>query len=480
MSDRKRLLLVEDDDVYREMVHRLLNGEFELHDAATGDEALELARTQSFDCALLDYRLPDYTGLALLPQFIRRDCPVIMLTAMGNEQIAVEAMRQGCSDYLVKSGLTPEILRRSIDRAIESRLQQKLATAETRLDRALTGANVGVWDWDLRTNEVYGSPQLTGQLGYGPDVRWTSLDDFTRALHPEDHERTVQHIRDYLDGRVDEYSQTFRLRHQDGTYRWIMSKGAASRGDSGQPQRLIGVHVDITDQKMHEEDTERVNLELQQMCHAASHDLREPIRAITGFTQILEQKLAAQSDAESLDLLRRIGSAARRLYSLIQDMSTYAATQFENHQFEPIALSEVVAKVITDLDVEIQKASGDVICGELPVVTGDRRQLELLFHNLISNAITFRGKDPPRVEIIANHNSDHWTIAVRDNGCGIEPQYQKSIFNVFRRLHHRNNHSGNGIGLALCRRIVEQHRGRIWVESEPAVGSVFSVGIPDS
>jgi len=481
MSVKKQLLLVEDDDVYRELIHRLLEDDFELLDAPTGHEAMGMAQDQPFDCVLLDYRLPDYTGLALLPELTKHGCPVIMLTARGNEQIAVEAIKQGCCDYLVKSDLTRELLARAIHSAVEtSRLQRVLTTVESRLERAMSGTNLGIWDWDVVTNEVYVSPQLTGQLGYGQDVVWNSLDDFTNGLHPQDHDRTMQHINDYLDGRLDEYNQTFRLRHKDGDYRWIMSKGTATRDDSGNPLRMIGVHVDITDRKTRENDLERINLEMQQLCHAASHDLREPIRAITSFTQLLEHKLINLMDEESQDLMRRINAAVRRLYALIQDISSYAEFEFENRPFETTDLSSVVAKVIVDLEDAIKGTSGVVICESLPTVMGDSRQLSLLFQNLISNAITFRSKRPPQVEITAQRESDYWTIAVRDNGCGIEKEHHQTIFQVFFRLHDRNNHPGNGMGLALCRRIAEQHGGSTWVESEPGVGSVFYVSLPVS
>ena len=481
MSDKRTLLLVEDDDVYRESVHRLLENDFELLDAPTGDEALKMAGDQPVDCVLLDYRLPDYTGLALLAELTKHGCPVIMLTARGNQQIAVDAMKQGCHDYLVKSDLTRELLSRAVSSAIDkSRLQQDLVTVELRLERALSGANVGIWDWDVRTNEVYVSPQLTEQLGYGPDVVWNSLDDFTNSLHPQDHDGTLQHIRDYLDGKSNEYNQTFRLRHQDGSYRWIMSKGVVSRDDNDQPLHMIGVHVDITDRKMRENDLERINLELKQLCHAASHDLREPIRAVTGCTQILERKLDNQLDEESRDLMNRVVAAASRLHALIEDISTYSQFEVDIRRFEPTDLSAVVANVISDLDDSIQGTSGVVVCDPLPTVTGDRHLLEMLFHHLISNAIVFHNNRPPEVHITSQResDSDHWTISVRDNGIGIKPEHQKKIFDVFRRLHHRNDHHGNGIGLALCRRIVEQHRGCMWLESEPGVGSVFFLSLP--
>lgn len=253
--DQHTILLVDDDDVEREEVQRWIGYDYEIFEATTRKEALEMVQNEGFSCALIDYRLPDGNGLQLIPQITARDIPAIMLTRRGGARIAVEAMKAGCKDYLLKDDLTKEALVRTIQYVLEkSDLERKLYATESRLHEAMTAANVGIWDWNVRTNEVYVSPQLTAQLGYPPDETWTGFADWQQALHPDDYAQAQEKVRAYLAGETPEYLSVFRLRHRDGTYRWILSRGHASRDENNEPTRFIGVHIDITQRKQQEEE----------------------------------------------------------------------------------------------------------------------------------------------------------------------------------------------------------------------------------
>jgi PAS domain S-box-containing protein len=356
--------------------------------------------------------------------------------------------------------------------------EQALRHTEARLTHALTAGNIGLWDWDVVTNDVYFSPQFKIQLGFDEDFVFRSYKDWESRLHPKDHEEAVSRVRDYLERRTEEYASLFRLRHRDGSYRWILSRGAAYRNSDGDPTRMIGVHIDISEQRMQNEELERSNLELQQFAYAASHDLQEPLRSIGGFTQLLQRNYQDQINAEADEWIDSIVQSAKRMKTLLDDLMSYTHLDSRSHPFAPVPMNEVVGEVVANLHSSIKDANATVDLGELPSVFGDRTQFVQLFQNLIGNAIKFHGDEPPHVRIRAEMNDSEWHFVVDDNGIGIDPKHHKTIFDVFRRLHHRSEQPGNGIGLAICRRIVHRHRGQIWVESDPGSGSRFSFTLP--
>lgn len=479
MSALRRVLVVEDDDVHREAVHRLLRGACECIDAETGRRALEQLANDRFDCVLLDYRLPDASGLKLLPEIVATDTAVIMLTAAGSQQTAVEAMKLGCQDYLVKESLTSDLLSRALENAIKTvELRRQLALTEQRLERALTHAGVGIWDWDLRDDALYLSPHLLKQLGYEPEAAWSELADWQSALHPDDRAAALERMREHIDGHTGEYSSTFRLRHRDGSYRWFLAQGKVDRDAQGRPLRMIGVHIDVTQRKAQEELLERSYLELQQFAYAASHDLQEPLRAIAGFAELLQQALPENAGDEARAHLTEMTSAARRLRTLLDDLRDYTGVDADLQPLGPTDLNDVVAEVLAILAEPVARMQAEVVSEPLPVVSVNRSQIIQLFRNLIVNALQFRAAEAPVVRIRAERRGSEWEIAVSDNGVGIDPRYHEKIFGVFTRLHHRTAHPGNGIGLAICRRVVQRHGGRLWVESQPGAGSTFRFTLP--
>ena len=191
-------------------------------------------------------------------------------------------------------------------RAVESELSRTGA----RLDQALRCGNVGLWDWDVPSNSVYYSPQFAIQLGHDPDDSWNTYHEWESRLHPDDKPDAVQRVRDYLARVAPDYTSTFRLRKKDGSYLWILSQGQAEWDTQNRPLRMIGVHVDVTDIRLRERELERTNLELQQMAHAASHDLQEPLRSITSFSQLVDRTYREQLDENGRAGLMR-SSAAR-------------------------------------------------------------------------------------------------------------------------------------------------------------------------
>jgi light-regulated signal transduction histidine kinase (bacteriophytochrome) len=214
--------------------------------------------------------------------------------------------------------------------------------------------------------------------------------------------------------------------------------------------------------------------ELNRFVYAASHDLQEPLRAISAYTQLLQRKYAHDSD--SAELISFILDGASRMHSLISSLLAYSRVSGSPRRTN-VNLAVIVQLAMAHLANEIRATGADITYHDLPELAIDESQFVQLFQNLLSNSIKFRSQQPPRVKIWAEEGQDAYTISVQDNGVGIEPKYHVQVFEVFRRLHGKEI-PGNGIGLALCRRIVEGHGGRIWVESDGKNGSVFKFTIP--
>src|SRR3569832_1319429 len=224
----------------------------------------------------------------------------------------------------------------------------------------------------------------------------------------------------------------------------------------------------------------RSNIELQLFAYIASHDLQSPLRSISGFLQLLSAEYLGKFDAQADDWIGRAVHSLKQMQTLIRDLLAYSRVDSHARPFKPVPFRAVLDDAVALLDVAITDTQAEVSCGELPAVLGDRSQLVQLLHNLLGNALKYHGGDSPRVYVSAEPGQDGWQFCVSDNGIGIEPQYYEKIFEIFRRLHNQQEIPGTGIGLAVCRRVVHRHGGRIWVESEPGRGSRFYFTIPDN
>src|SRR3569623_1474463 len=224
----------------------------------------------------------------------------------------------------------------------------------------------------------------------------------------------------------------------------------------------------------------RSNIELQQFAYIASHDLQSPLRSISGFLHLLSAEYLGKFDAQADDWIGRAVQSLKQMQTLIRDLLSYSRVDSHARPFKPVPFRAVFDDAVALLDVAITDTQAEVSCGELPAVLGDRSQLVQLLHNLLGNALKYHAGDSPRVHVSAEPGQDGWQFCVSDNGIGIEPQYYEKIFEIFRRLHNQQEIPGTGIGLAVCRRVVHRHGGRIWVESEPGRGSRFYFTIPDN
>lgn len=222
----------------------------------------------------------------------------------------------------------------------------------------------------------------------------------------------------------------------------------------------------------------RSNAELEQMAYVASHDLQEPLRMVASYLQLLEQRYGARLDADAHEFIEFAVDGAKRMRALIDDLLTYSRLGTKAQPLRPTDCNTVMQSALRSLGVAIAESGAQIDCAALPVVMGDAAQLTQLFQNLLANAIKFRAGQAPRISVRAEEEEGCWRFAVRDNGIGIAPEYFERIFEMFQRLHSRGAYPGTGIGLAICKKIVERHGGRIWVESAPEQGALFQFTLP--
>jgi PAS domain S-box-containing protein len=223
----------------------------------------------------------------------------------------------------------------------------------------------------------------------------------------------------------------------------------------------------------------RSNEDLERFAYVASHDLREPLRMVTSFSQLLEKNYKGRLDADADEFIGYIVDGGKKMDALITDLLEYSRITSQGKPFEPTDMNMVLGEAQRSLSMTIEENKAKIEVGTLPTVNVDRVQMALVFQNLLSNAIKFHEDNDPVVTVSAAKKENEWIFSVRDNGIGIAPDYHEKIFELFQRLHSRDDYHGTGIGLAICKRVVERHGGRIWVESEPGKGSTFFFTLPD-
>ena len=300
-------------------------------------------------------------------------------------------------------------------------------------------------------------------------------------IHPEDRAGTLAEAAQLTVG-VDSVSFENRYRCKDGSYRWLLWRAHADF-ETG---RIYAVARDITERKRGEDtlrttaaELARSNDELSQFAYIASHDLQEPLRMVASFLQLLEKRYEAVLDPDGKKFIHFAVDGAKRMQSLIQDLLSLSRVQTRAQHATPTDCAKVFRDVMDDLQIAIAEAGATVTCDSLPVVMADSVQITQLFQNLIDNALKFRRGDAIRIHVGAVRGADEWEFSVSDDGIGIDPKHFDRIFGIFQRLHSGGEVPGTGMGLAVCKKIVERHAGCIRLESAPGRGSTFFFTIPD-
>ncbi|WP_226007973.1 PAS domain S-box protein [Natrinema salinisoli] len=346
--------------------------------------------------------------------------------------------------------------------------ERELQHVRERMEFALNATDAVVWDWNVDEDQASFYP--SAESLYGTTVE--TWEDFVEVIHSEDRQKVQEGIENALE-TGEPKSEEIRI-VRDGEVRWIEAPGHPIQDDDG-PTRMIGVARDITERKTYERELKESNKRLEQFAYAASHDLREPLRMVSSYLQLIEQQYADELDEDGREFIQFAVDGADRMRAMIDGLLEYSRVETEGEPFEPIDLNDVLENLMADLQIQIEEHDAEITVEELPTVEGDASQLRQLFQNLLKNAIEYSGDEPPRVDVSATRSGEEWTLSVTDEGIGIDPEDQERIFKVFERLHTQEEHAGTGIGLALCKRIVERHGGEIWVDSTPSDGATFSL-----
>jgi len=356
-----------------------------------------------------------------------------------------------------------------------------LRESERRLRLATQAAEMYGWEVDLANQTFIWSENAARVVDF-PMPR--TLAEVRAVVHPDDRAEVIQTFTQAIE-KGGEFKIEYRIADRPpGDDVWVFSAGVVIPAADGAPARVVGVTQNITARKQVEAERERlltelqrVNEELQQFAYIVSHDFNEPLRTVSNYVKLLARRYLGQLDADADDYITFAADGAQRMQRLLTDLLAYTRAG-QMLEFKAVDCEAVLEQVLGALQSRITECGAVVTHDPLPAVQGDATRVGQVLQNLIGNALKFCTTQP-RIHITAYHENQHWRFAVRDNGIGIDPQQTKRLFQVFQRLHSRSEYPGTGMGLAICKKIVEQHGGRIWVESQPDEGSVFYFTISD-
>ena len=358
----------------------------------------------------------------------------------------------------------------------------KLQESEALWKFALEGAGDGVWDWHIPSGQVFFSKQWKAMIGYAEDEFENTVVFWKDHIHPEDRDRVLTTIHNYFEKTLPLYTAEFRMRCKNGQWHWILARGmVVSHSDSNQPLRMIGTHTDINERKQAECDLQKSNADLEQFAYSVSHDLRQPLRMVTGHLQLVEKHLDAVLDNDDRENMNFALQGAKRMDAMIVSLLEYSRVGRKSAPKSKHPSRTALDNALFFLEPARQEAHAQItISGEWPEIIASQDEMTRLFLNLTANAIKYRNEEKPPVIHIQSHlENGIWRVAISDNGVGIIPSQIHRLFQFFSRLQSRAKFEGTGMGLALCRKIVEHHEGRIWAESEgEGKGSRFSFEIP--
>lgn len=519
----KKILTVDDSPTFLHALTEQLQEEgYDVIPAQSGQEALELLEVQPVDCILLDLMMEGLSGQETC-QIVRKNArwqnvPLLILTAVENAKAMVDAINAGADDYVPKSGnldvlkarLRAQLRRKQFEdeyRAIQEQLLQKeieaararaaqeVAEARTAFEPLLRNeewlnsvvhiAHVGAWDWNVSDDTQTWSDEQFRIFGLAPGSLQPKYETYLQCVHVDDRELVTRTVQRALT-KERRYQLDCRITTPSGEIRHVVCQGEICRDEYGKAVRVIGTMLDITERKQAEEtlrqyadDLARSNAELQRFAYVASHDLQEPLRMVASYTQLLAQRYQGKLDSDADEFIGFAVEGAKRMQTLIEDLLAYSRIGTRGKKPSLCDSGEIVKRALFRLSMAVAESGAVIEAGNLPAVVCDASQMENLFQNLIGNAIKFRSRSGSCIiQICARQEEGSWVFSVKDNGIGIEPRHFERVFQVFQRLQDRKNYPGNGIGLAICKKVIERHGGRIWLESQPGAGTTFFFTIP--
>jgi len=368
-------------------------------------------------------------------------------------------------------------------------MADQLQATISRSDAILRTAAEGIFGLDRAGRAVFVNPAAARLTGFRPDqLVGQSVHALVHHSHADGTpypEEECPVYRGLRAGTVVQVADEVFWR-QDGSS-FFVEYTSAPVAEAGDVVGSVVTFRDVSDRRAADQALEqrtqelmRSNAELEQFAYVASHDLQEPLRAIVSYLQLIERRYRGSLDERADRYIGYAVEGGRRMQALINELLTYSRVGRRGAEFGPTDCETILERAVANLRSAIAESGAEITRDPLPTVQADPTQLLQLFQNLIGNAIKFRGEAPPRVHVAAERKDGEWEFAVRDNGIGIAPEYHDRIFVIFQRLHGRDEYPGTGIGLAICKKIVERHGGRIWVESAPGQGTTFRFTIPDT
>ncbi len=483
--------------------------------AGTGNEALARLLEMEFACVLLDVKLPDIDGFELA-RIIRGDektkyLPIIFVSGhrIGQDDIFT-GYEIGAFDYLLKP-IDPTIVRSKVNifaemyrKETERKLTQRALEASEKHTRMIienaTDAFVAIdaqgvitaWNQSAELTFGWSKDEIVGK-----PVAETLIPSRYRPAH----QKGLDHYFKTGEGAVLNKRLELSALHKDGRefpieisisdaavkdgiafFAFIHDISERKRAENAIRKAKEDLEGRVKERTMEltlqTEELKRSNEELARFAYISSHDLKEPLRMISMYTQILEARHAGQLSQEARDCMDIVVEGASRMRTLIDDLLTYARVGRGEENFIMVDTSKVVDKVIGNLKALTTETGAEIDCGRLPSLEAQEAQITQVFQNLISNAIKFRGAAAPKIKIEAKEVDGFYQFSVRDFGIGIRPEYHAKLFKIFQRLHTKEKYPGTGIGLSVCKKIVEIHGGKIWVESEEEKGATFHFTLP--
>ncbi len=368
---------------------------------------------------------------------------------------------------------------------IAKNLTVELKESEERWKFAIEGADDGLWDWNLETNEIFFSQQWKRMLGYEEHEIANHLDEWIKRVHPDDIQKCKEDIQDHKDGKTSCYYNLHRILCKNGSYMWILARGKILTKDkSDKPLRMIGTHTDLTERKEIENQLIQSNIDKNLLISILAHDLKSPFNAILGFLNLVIENIRVYNIDKIEQQLNLVLGSVKNTYILLDDLLSWARAHSDKLPFEPQSLnfSTLAEEMIVTLapnstgkNISITYYSKDEI-----ILYADKNMISTILRNLVANAIKFTNSGG-RIEIVAE-KAELWVIIkVSDNGVGIEPNIVSGLFDIYRfnSTAGTAEEKGTGFGLLLCKDLVEKHGGKIWVESEVGKGSDFKFSLPE-
>lgn len=407
------------------------------------------------------------------------------------------------SEMLRRESVQQELMsaQAQLERRVEERTRdlaeanRQLQRSQDRMAMAQSIAKIGAYDLDVETGLATWHAEMEALYGLPEGGFDGTLDSWRSLLHPEDLENANRHYQQVI-AEGNSLELEFRIVRPDSQIRWLAARGRLFRDAAGKLTRLVGVNVDITDQKLRETEAAltnatlelrvaertaellRANQELEAFSYSVSHDLRAPLRHIDGFVRILLEDHAEQLSADGRHYLDRVLASVNHIGHLVDDLINLARIGRKEMTKQRVDLAEVVRQALAELPQEDQEREIEWRIESLPEVEGDAGLLKLVFYNLLSNAAKFtRTRQPAVIEVGTSGSPEAPTIYVRDNGVGFDPRYADKLFGVFQRLHRQEDFEGTGIGLATAQRVIHRHGGEIWAEATLDRGATFFLAL---